>query len=78
MVWRQEAVQIPYQLGKKVNNPDINKIDFDNVKDPEEKVFERGTFPDEVVAVFDAASEEKLPKESKIAIEYNLRLKEKG
>ncbi|HII72704.1 TPA: hypothetical protein HA265_08160, partial [Candidatus Woesearchaeota archaeon] len=58
-------------------NPDINKIDFDNVKDPEEKVFERGTFPDQVVAVSDAASEEQLPKESKIAIAYNLKLKEK-
>lgn len=59
-------------------NPDINKIDFDNVKDPEEKVFERGTFPDEVAAVSDSASEEKLPKESKIAIAYNLKLKEKS
>ena len=59
-------------------NPDINKIDFDNVKNPEEKVFERGTFPDEIAAVSDSASEEKLPKESKIAIAYNLRLKEKG
>ncbi|MFC1722639.1 hypothetical protein ACFL0V_00715 [Nanoarchaeota archaeon] len=59
-------------------NPDVNKIDFDNVKEVEEKIFERGTFPDEVVAVSDAASEEKLPKESKIAIAYNLKLKEKG
>ncbi len=59
-------------------NPDINKIDFDKVKKPEDKVFERGTFPDEVVAISDVASEEKLPKESKIAIAYNLKLKEES
>jgi hypothetical protein len=46
------------------------------VKDPEEQEFERGTFPSDIAAVSDASSEEKLPKESKIAIAYNLRLKE--
>ncbi|MBW2968121.1 hypothetical protein KY362_06565 [Candidatus Woesearchaeota archaeon] len=57
-------------------NPSINEMSFDNVKDPEEKEFERGTFPAEIAATADASSEEKLPKESKIAIAYNLRLKE--
>jgi hypothetical protein len=57
-------------------NPSINEMSFENVKDPEEKEFERGTFPTEVAAVSDASSEEKLPKESKIAIAYNLRMKE--
>jgi hypothetical protein len=57
-------------------SPSVNEIGFDTVQDPEEKSFEQGTFPDEVYAQCDAASEEKLPKESKIAIEYNLRLKE--
>jgi hypothetical protein len=57
-------------------SPSINEMSFKNVKEPEEKEFERGTFPDEIAAVSDASSEEKLPKESKIAIAYNLRLKE--
>ena len=56
--------------------PSINEMSFGNVKDPEEKEFERGTFPSEIAAVSDASSEEKLPKESKIAIAYNLKLKE--
>ncbi|MBW2963889.1 hypothetical protein KY363_00375 [Candidatus Woesearchaeota archaeon] len=59
-------------------NPSINEISFQNVKDPEEKEFERGTFPTEISAVSDASSEEKLPKESKIAIAYNLKLKEQS
>ena len=57
-------------------NPSVNEISFENVKEPEEKEFERGTFPSEIAAVSDATSEEKLPKESKIAIAYNLKLKE--
>ena len=57
-------------------NPSINEMSFAQVKDPEEKEFERGTFPSEISAVSDATSEEKLPKESKIAIAYNLKLKE--
>ncbi len=57
-------------------NPSINEMSFAQVKDPEEKEFERGTFPSEIAAVSDATSEEKLPKESKIAIAYNLKLKE--
>jgi hypothetical protein len=57
-------------------NPSVNEMSFDNVKEPEEKEFEQGTFPEEVAAVSDASSEEKLPKESKIAIAYNLKLKE--
>ncbi len=57
-------------------NPSINEMNFDTVKEPEEKEFERGTFPGEIAAVSDASSEEKLPKESKIAIAYNLKLKE--
>ncbi|MBW2996729.1 hypothetical protein KY349_00140 [Candidatus Woesearchaeota archaeon] len=56
--------------------PSINEMSFAAVKDPEEKEFERGTFPTEIAAVSDASSEEKLPKESKIAIAYNLKLKE--
>jgi hypothetical protein len=56
--------------------PSINEMSFDKVKDPEEQEFERGTFPSDIAAVSDASSEEKLPKESKIAIAYNLRLKE--
>jgi hypothetical protein len=56
--------------------PSINEMSFENIKDPEEKEFERGTFPSEIAAVSDASSEEKLPKESKIAIAYNLKLKE--
>ncbi|MFC1740992.1 hypothetical protein ACFL3V_00460 [Nanoarchaeota archaeon] len=59
-------------------NPSINEMSFQTIKEPEEKEFERGTFPSEIAAVSDASSEEKLPKESKIAIAYNLRLKEKG
>ncbi len=59
-------------------NPSINEMSFDSVKEPEEKEFERGTFPSEISAVSDASSEEKLPKESKIAIAYNLKLKEEG
>ena len=59
-------------------NPSINEMSFENVKEPEEKEFERGTFPTEIAAVSDASSEEKLPKESKIAIAYNLRLKEQS
>jgi hypothetical protein len=55
--------------------PSINEISFGNVKDPDEKEFEKGTFPDEMAAVSDASSEETLPKESKIAIAYNLKLK---
>jgi hypothetical protein len=58
-------------------SPSINEMSFANVKEPEEKEFERGTFPTEIAAVSDVSSEEKLPKESKLAIEYNLRLKEK-
>lgn len=58
-------------------NPSINEISFQNIMDPEEKEFEAGTFPTEISAVSDASSEEKLPKESKIAIAYNLKLKEK-
>jgi len=57
-------------------NPSINEMSFAQVKEPEEKEFERGTFPSEIAAVADATSEEKLPKESKIAIAYNLKLKE--
>jgi hypothetical protein len=57
-------------------SPSINEMSFENVKEPEEKEFERGTFPAEVAAVTDVSSEEKLPKESKIAIAYNLKLKE--
>ena len=57
-------------------SPSVNEMGFETVQAPEEKSFEKGTFPDEVYAQSDAASEEKLPKESKIAIEYNLRLKE--
>lgn len=57
-------------------NPSINEMSFETVKEPEEKEFERGTFPTEMAAVSDASSEEKLPKESKIAIAYNLKLKE--
>lgn len=57
-------------------NPSINEMSFDSVKEPEEKEFERGTFPGDIAAVSDASSEEKLPKESKIAIAYNLKLKE--
>ena len=57
-------------------SPSINEMSFGNVKEPEEKEFERGTFPSDIAAVADATSEEKLPKESKIAIAYNLRLKE--
>ncbi|MFH1064356.1 MAG: hypothetical protein V1729_04710 [Candidatus Woesearchaeota archaeon] len=57
-------------------NPSINEMSFDSVKEPEDKEFERGTFPGDISAVSDASSEEKLPKESKIAIAYNLKLKE--
>lgn len=57
-------------------NPSINEMSFDTIKDPEEREFERGTFPTEIAAVSDSSSEEKLPKESKIAIAYNLKLKE--
>ncbi|NQU78601.1 hypothetical protein HQ545_02430 [Candidatus Woesearchaeota archaeon] len=57
-------------------NPSINEMSFENVKEPEEKEFERGTFPSDIAAVSDASSEEKLPKESKIAIAYNMKLKE--
>jgi hypothetical protein len=57
-------------------SPSINEMSFENVKEPEEKEFERGTFPNEIAAVTDVSSEEKLPKESKIAIAYNLKLKE--
>jgi hypothetical protein len=57
-------------------SPSVNEISFEHVKEPEEKEFERGTFPSEVAAVSDTSSEEKLPKESKIAIAYNLKLKE--
>jgi hypothetical protein len=57
-------------------NPSINEMSFENIKEPEEKEFERGTFPSEIAAVSDVSSEEKLPKESKIAIAYNLKLKE--
>jgi hypothetical protein len=56
--------------------PSINEMSFENIKEPEEKEFERGTFPSDIAAVSDASSEEKLPKESKIAIAYNLKLKE--
>lgn len=56
--------------------PSINEMSFGSVKDPEEKEFEKGTFPSEIAAVSDASSEEKLPKESKIAIAYNLKMKE--
>lgn len=57
-------------------SPSVNEMGFENVEDPEEKSFERGTFPNEVYAQSAEASEEKLPKESKIAIEYNLKIKE--
>jgi hypothetical protein len=57
-------------------SPSLNEMSFENVKEPEEKEFERGTFPSEIAAVTDTSSEEKLPKESKIAIAYNLKLKE--
>ncbi len=57
-------------------NPSMNEMGFESVKPPEEKEFERGTFPSEVVAVSDTSSEEKLPKESKLAIAYNMKLKE--
>jgi hypothetical protein len=57
-------------------NPSINEMSFEDVKEPEEQDFERGTFPSEIAAVSDASSNEKLPKESKIAIAYNLKLKE--
>lgn len=57
-------------------NPSINEMSFAQVKPPEEKEFEKGTFPSEIAAVSDATSEEKLPKESKIAIAYNLKLKD--
>jgi hypothetical protein len=59
-------------------SPSVNEMSFEQVKEPEEKEFERGNFPDEIYAQTDAASEEKLPKESKIAIAYNLRIKESG
>ncbi|MBU2560960.1 MAG: hypothetical protein KKD17_01590 [Nanoarchaeota archaeon] len=59
-------------------SPSINEMSFENIKEPEEKEFERGTFPTEMAAVSDESSEEKLPKESKIAIAYNLKLKETG
>lgn len=55
--------------------PGINKISFENIKDPEEKEFEKGTFPKEIYAVSDSPNEEKAPKEAKLAIDYNLRLK---
>lgn len=68
------------QLGNKTLElhitPSINEMSFQSVKEPEEKEFEKGTFPSEIAAVSDASSEEKLPKESKIAIAYNLKLKE--
>lgn len=57
-------------------DPSVNEMSFETVQDPEEKEFERGNFPDEVYAQSEAASEEKLPKESKIAIAYNLKIKE--
>lgn len=56
-------------------NPSANRIDFSEVKPPEEKEFEEGAFPGEVRAVADTPSEERLPKEAKIAIAYNLKLK---
>jgi hypothetical protein len=57
-------------------NPSVNEMSFENVKPPEEKEFERGAFPEDIYAQSDAASEEKLPKEAKIAIAYNLKIKE--
>jgi hypothetical protein len=59
-------------------NPSANEIDFSEVKPPEEKEFEEGSFPSEVKAVSDTPSEERPPKEAKIAIAYNLKLKELG
>jgi len=68
------------QLGNKTLdirvNPSMNEVGFQEIKPPEEKEFERGTFPSEVAAVTDISSEEKLPKESKLAIAYNMKLKE--
>ena len=68
------------QLGNKTIqlqiSPSINEMSFEQVKPPEEQDFERGTFPSDIAAVSDESSTEKLPKESKIAIAYNLKLKE--
>lgn len=54
----------------------INEVNLNQVKDVEEEIFEEGTFPYGVYAKADAPSEESLPKESKIAIEYNLKVNE--
>jgi|SaaInlStandDraft_4_1057021.scaffolds.fasta_scaffold67807_1 hypothetical protein len=57
-------------------NPELNEINLNEVKPIEEKTFQAGQFPGDISAVADTLSEEKIPEESKIAIAYNLKLKE--
>ncbi|MBT7902936.1 hypothetical protein HN587_03660 [Candidatus Woesearchaeota archaeon] len=57
-------------------NPELNELNLDQVKPIEDKIFQQGNFPGEVVAVNDELSGEKVPEESKIAIAYNLKIME--
>ncbi len=56
--------------------PQVSEITFDNIKEEEELYFSDETFPVEVSVQQDLISEEKKPFESKLAKEYNLKLKE--
>ncbi len=56
--------------------PQVSEVTFDKIRDEEEIYFDTQTFPVEVSAIQDMPNEEKKPFESRLAKEYNLKLKE--